>query len=307
MKKVLLLIGPTASGKTKLSIILSQFLKCEIINADSRQIFKYMNIGTAKPNLEEQRIVKHHFIDIVRPDEHYDAGLFGQQGRKIIHEIFDSNKIPIIVGGSGLYIRSLIDGLFSGPSRDEKIRQGLENRIKEKGINDLLNELTDVDPDTAKKLNQTRKPHIIRALEVYYLTNRPLSHLQKENKIKIDFDFIIYGIKWDRNTLYERVNKRSDEMIYNGLLEETCHIISLGYSKNLKSLQTVGYQECFNFLEGKLNYQEMINLIQQNTRHYVKRQMTWFNHDKRIKWIDIKDENEFENVTRWISEDFENK
>jgi tRNA dimethylallyltransferase len=305
MNKVLILIGPTASGKTKLSLIISKSLECEIINADSRQIYKYMNIGTAKPNITEQQSVRHHFVDIIQPDEHYDAGLFGQQGREVIEKIHNLGKTPLVVGGSGLYIRSLVDGLFIGPSRNKKIRGELENRIKEKGTDDLLSELVKIDPETAKRLNPTRHPHIIRALEVYYLTGRPLSELQQKNKIQINFIPIFYGINWDRKVLYERVNKRTEEMIHNGLLEECKYILSSGYSKNLKSLQTVGYQECFSYFDGILSYQETIDLIKQNTRHYVKRQMTWFNHEKRIKWIDLKDESEFENIARWIVEDFQ--
>jgi tRNA dimethylallyltransferase len=304
MKKVLVLCGPTASGKTKLSICISRLLNCEIINADSRQIYNYLNIGTAKPTLDERKHVKHYFVDIVNPDEHYDAGIFGEQGRRKVEEIFQRKKIPLIVGGSGLYIQSLIDGLFEGPKRDYKIRKELELRIEKEGIGMLYDELKKIDPEAAQKTDPTKKRRIIRDLEVYYLTHTPISKLQKENLIEIDFKPFIWGLTWERDVLYHRVNSRTDEMIRSGLVEETCNLLSMGYDRSLNSLQTVGYKECISFLENKIKYQEMIELIKQNTRHYVKRQLTWFNRDKRIKWIHIESESEFEKYAEDIVKDF---
>jgi tRNA dimethylallyltransferase len=304
MKNVIVICGPTASGKTKLSIFLSKLIDTEIINADSRQVYRYMDIGTAKPAPEERISVIHHFVDIVNPDEHYDAGLFGEQAREKIQEIFERNKIPVIVGGSGLYIRSLTDGLFEGPKRDENIRNDLLQRLKEKGAENLLSELQKIDPESASKLNVTDTHRIMRALEVFYLTKEPLSKLQKENKIEINFNPVFFGIRWEREVLYNRVNERTKDMIYNGLIEECADLISRGYKSDLKAMQTVGYKECFEYLEDKIKYEEMIDLIQKNTRHYVKRQFTWFNHDDRIKWVDLKNENDFRKKAGEIIKEF---
>jgi tRNA dimethylallyltransferase len=307
MKNVIVICGPTASGKTQISLLLSKLIDAEIINADSRQVYKYMDIGTAKPSIEERNIVPHHFVDIINPDEHYDAGLFGEQARIKISDIFQRNKIPVVVGGSGLYIRSLIDGLFEGPKRDENIRRDLEQRLKEKGADDLLDEIKRIDPETASKLTITTTHRIIRALEVFYLTKEPLTKLQKENKIQIDFIPSFYGIKWDREILYSRVNERARDMIYQGLIEECTELLSRGYNSNLKSMQTVGYKECFDYIEEKINYEEMIDLIQKNTRHYVKRQFTWFNHDDRIQWINLKSERDFQEKAAEIVNDFKKR
>jgi tRNA dimethylallyltransferase len=304
MKKILVLCGPTASGKTKLSIYLSKLFDCEIINADSRQIYRYMNIGTAKPTEKEMSLVYHNFVDIIDPDQHYDAGIFGQEGRIKINEILKDNKVPLVVGGSGLYIRSLIDGLFDGPARDENIRQMLEERIKTEGTEPLYAELLEKDPESAQKLDPTKTHRLIRALEVFYLTQKPISELQKQYKLDIDFTPVFFGLNWPRDILYDRVNSRSEEMVLNGLIEETCNLVSMGYDKNLKALQTVGYKECFEYLEGKYDRNEMIRLIKQNTRHYVKGQMTWFNHDERINWITVSSDEEFEKLAIKILKDF---
>jgi tRNA dimethylallyltransferase len=245
-----------------------------------------MDIGTAKPTAEERLRITHHFVDHVNPDEHFDAGLFGQEGRIILNSIFEKGKIPVVSGGSGLYIRSLIDGLFEGPKQDAALRSDMQKRITMEGAESLLAELAKADPLSAQKLLPTNVHRIMRALEVYYLTGIPISQLQKDNGIDIDFTPLFFGLNWDRKILYDRINKRTLNMIETGLIEEVKHLLALGYSKDLKSFHTVGYKEPIEYLEGKIEYEQMINLIQQYTRNYAKRQLTWFRADERITWLD---------------------
>ncbi len=283
---VIIIAGPTASGKTDLSIKLAERLGTEIINADSRQVYRFMDIGTAKPTPEEQKKIKHHFIDHVNPDEHYDSGLFGEEGRKIIKSLLEQGKTPVIAGGSGLYIKSLVDGLFEGPKQDPQIRKKLENRITKDGIESILAELKKVDPESANKLLPSNKHRIMRALEVFYLTGKPISLLQKENYIETGFEPIFFAIAWDRKILYDRINKRVLSMLNMGLIDEVKHLLDIRYSKDLKAFRTVGYKEPISYLEGKINYDEMVAQIQQYTRNYAKRQLTWFRADLRIEWLD---------------------
>lgn len=289
-KKVLAIVGPTASGKTKLSLIVAERINGEIISADSRQVYKYMDIGTAKPSREEREKIKHYFIDELNPDEEFNAGIFGERGREIIEDIFSRGKVPIIVGGSGLYIKALIDGFFEGPGSDWELREILYNRAKEFGKESLYEELKKIDPESAQKIHPNNLKRIIRALEVYYLTGKPISQLQKEVKPEINFNAVQIGLKWDRKKLYKRIEERVNEMLNKGLIDEVKNLRTLGYDKNLNSLQTVGYKEVFNYLDGLITYDEMVYLIKRNSRRYAKRQLIWFRQDKRIIWVDV-DEN----------------
>jgi len=289
-KKVLAIVGPTASGKTKLSLIVAERINGEIISADSRQVYKYMDIGTAKPSREEREKIKHYFIDELNPDEEFNAGIFGERGREIIEDIFSRGKVPIIVGGSGLYIKALIDGFFEGPGADWELREILYNKAKEFGKESLYEELKKIDPESAQKIHPNNLKRIIRALEVYYLTGKPISQLQKEVKPEINFNAVQIGLKWDRKKLYKRIEERVNEMLNKGLIDEVKNLRALGYDKNLNSLQTVGYKEVFNYLDGLITYDEMVYLIKRNSRRYAKRQLIWFRQDKRIIWVDV-DEN----------------
>ncbi|CUU07068.1 tRNA dimethylallyltransferase [Candidatus Kryptobacter tengchongensis] len=289
-KKVLAIVGPTASGKTKLSLIVAERINGEIISADSRQVYKYMDIGTAKPSREEREKIRHYFIDELNPDEEFNAGIFGERGREIIEDIFSRGKVPIIVGGSGLYIKALIDGFFEGPGADWELREILYNRAKEFGKESLYEELKKIDPESAQKIHPNNLKRIIRALEVYYLTGKPISQLQKEVKPEINFNAVQIGLKWDRKKLYKRIEERVNEMLNKGLIDEVKNLRTLGYDKNLNSLQTVGYKEVFNYLDGLITYDEMVYLIKRNSRRYAKRQLIWFRQDKRIIWVDV-DEN----------------
>lgn len=293
MKRIVLcIIGPTASGKTTLAILVAKSLNGEIISADSRQVYKYLDIGTAKPTKEQRRFVKHYFVDELEPDEVFNAGEFGRRGREIIDAIFRRKKVPIVVGGSGLYVQSLIDGFFRGPSEDSEVRQRLYQRLHEEGAAALLAELAKIDPVSAAKMLPSNTRRIVRALEVYKLTGIPISKLQEE-RIHIDFTPMLVGLSWDRKVLYERINQRVDEMLGKGFLDEVRGLRELGYSETTNALQTVGYQEAFAHLRGEFDYEAMVELMKRNTRRFAKRQLTWFRRDTRIHWLAIDHEEEF--------------
>jgi tRNA dimethylallyltransferase len=284
---VYIIIGPTASGKTSLSIHLAQQLNGEIVSADSRQFFRYMDIGTAKPTIQEREQVIHHCIDILDPDAYFSAGEYCHLARKIIYEILDRKTYPIVVGGSGLYIQSLVDGIFPGKYKDQKIREKLKRDAAEKGIHYLYNRLKQVDSYAAQHIHPNDQKRLIRALEVYEITSFPISQMQKNQTESAHFEPIFWGLNWPRDVLYKRINQRVDTMIQNGLIDEVVTLQRMGYGPDLNSLDSVGYKEVFAYLNHKIKYEEMIDLIKRNTRRFAKRQMTWFGRDTRIHWIDL--------------------
>ena len=302
--RILALVGPTASGKTSISLHLAGLLNGEIVSADSRQIYKYLDIGTAKPSAGDRRKVKHHFIDVLELGEYYSAGQYGQDARTIIGRIFGRGKLPILVGGSGLYVRAVIDGLFEGPGRDAEIRGQLMERLEAEDLASLLSTLKKVDPASAAKMREPTARRVIRALEVFYLSGRPLSELQARQAAKVEFTAIQFGLDWERKELYDRINQRVDRMISDGLVDEVRDLQKRGYDRRLNALNTVGYKEVFDYLEGSLSSHEMVALIKQNTRRFAKRQMTWFRADKRIQWIPMSKEKLSSNVADAIAEMF---
>jgi tRNA dimethylallyltransferase len=286
-KPVLLLVGPTGVGKTAVSLELSQKLDAEIVSADSRQIYRGMTIGTAKPTPEQLRIAPHHFIDIRNPDEYYSAGQYSREARSCIAEIIARGKQPIVVGGSGLYIRALVDGLFSPRISDEETKADLKKQASEYGIDVLHETLRRVDPITAGRLNPTDTQRILRALEVHQLTGRPFSEFQELPPQPADFAAVFVGLTMERRLLYERIDTRVDAMLDAGFLDEVRDLQSRGYGLHLNALQTVGYKEAFLFLENELSYAEMVRLMKQKSRNYAKRQLTWFRKDQRVSWIPL--------------------
>jgi tRNA dimethylallyltransferase len=294
------LVGPTASGKTPVALQIARDLGAEIISADSRQVYKLMDIGTAKPTPGERAEIRHHFIDEILPDEDFNAGEFGRKGRAVIDDIFRRGKIPLVAGGSGLYIQSLVDGFFAGPASDDAIRQKLNERLRNEGAVRLLDELRLIDPDAAASMIPANTRRIIRALEVYQLTGIPLTELHRSN-ITIPFRPLFAGLQWERSLLYERINRRTGMMIRCGLVDEVKRLKREGYSASLNALQTVGYKEVFDFLEGGIDESRMVNLIRQNSRHYAKRQLTWFRRDARIRWFECASENDLPEVASRIT------
>ena len=288
-KGVIIIVGPTGIGKTSLSIELAKKHKCEIISSDSRQFYKYMDIGTAKPTAEEMEQVVHHFIDIKFPNEYYNAGTYSDDARKVIKELHDKKIVPIIVGGSGLYIKALTDGFDEVKVSNDNVKQELRKQLNEKGLDYLYEFLKEIDPKIAQKLHPNDSQRILRAIEVWEVSGKPLSSYQKKKFNQADFQPLFVGLTMDRKTLYERIDKRVDIMIKQGFIEEVQNILDKGYSKDLAGLRTVGYQEIIEYLNSKLQYDEMIGVIKQKTRKYAKRQITWFKKESRINWFNLDD------------------
>ncbi len=303
LPKVIVIIGPTCSGKTDLAISLGGKIPSEIISADSRQVYKYLTIGTAKPTEKELQKVKHHFVDFLNPDENYNVSKFEKDVLKQIGQIVDNKRTPIIVGGSGLYIRAIVDGIFDVVDTDEKYRMELMNYRKKFGNEFLYEELKKVDPESAKNLIPQNWKRIIRALEVYKLAGKPIWKLQQEYKRETNLQFFQYGLNWERKILYKNIELRVDKMIKSGLVDEVKNILKLGYSKDINALNTVGYKEIIEYLEGKTTLERAIELIKRNTRRYAKRQLTWFRKDKRIKWFDINKKNDLKKIAVSIAAD----
>ncbi len=306
MTRLLAIVGPTGSGKSELALLLSARLGGEIVSADSRQIYKFLDIGTSKPIKEDQRKVPHHFVDILDPREEYNAGTYGNEARKKILEISGKMKQPILVGGSGLYIKAVIDGFFDGPGKDAELRDRLEEQLKSEGPGVLLKALQKVDPASASLMEPSKPRRIIRALEVYYTTGKPLSAFHNEQSNAPPFESEQVGIEWSRIHLYERINKRVEFMLSHDLIEEVKRLSAMGYDRKLNALNTVGYKEALAYLDGNLTYGDMVELVKRNTRRFAKRQLTWFRADKRIKWIKGDGTLSFEQMADAIVHEFKN-
>ncbi len=306
-RSVCVLVGPTASGKTEAAIQLAKKLDGEIISADSRQIYKYLDIGTAKPTRDQRTSVVHHFIDILNPDQTYSAGEFGERGRSTISEILQRGKTPIVVGGSGLYVRALVDGLFDGPPADPEYRETLDARLRNEGIQSLMNDLRIADPELAARIDITKPRRVIRALEVHHITGISLSQQHREQRPEIPFVPFFFGLEWERGELYRRIEKRCDEMIEQGLVQETDSLLKRGYSATTNALNTVGYCEAMAYLRGEISAEEMTRIFKQNSRRYSKRQRTWFRRDGRIDWIKVTGQDSMEAVTDVLAQKFKEK
>jgi tRNA dimethylallyltransferase len=289
--KVIILTGPTGVGKTDIAIKLAQLLNTEIISSDSMQIYRYMDIGTAKPNLEQRQAVKHHMIDIVNPWEYFSTGNYIEQTRKIIDKLIKQGKIPLIVGGTGLYIRAITEGIFKGPDADWDLRRELLN-IENTKAGSLYSLLEKVDPLTAEKINPSDIRRIIRALEVFYKEGRSITELQMKTTKPLPYEFLKICIKRNREELYRMIEQRVDIMIASGLIEEVRKVFNMirkNYKEDipLPALQAIGYKEIGGYLADFYSLQEAIRLIKKRTKMYAKRQFTWFNKEKDIIWVDI--------------------
>ncbi|MBZ0265687.1 tRNA (adenosine(37)-N6)-dimethylallyltransferase MiaA [bacterium] len=284
---VIVLVGPTASGKTSLAVELAKHLDAEVVSADSRQVYRYMDIGTATPTSTEMDGIVHRGFDVVDPDHEYSAGRFAADARSWIQEIQSRGKQVIIAGGSGLYLQALIDGFSVGEMKDDEIRESLEKRLERDGLQSLSTELEKVDPEYHKKILPADQQRILRALEVYYISGKPFSDHHAHERNSANFDTLWFGIKWSRNTLYDRINRRVFEMLERGLLHEVQELIDRGY-ENTNAMKSVGYIEPLEYFRELLSLEEMIDRIQKNTRHYAKRQLTWFRRNNRIAWIDLE-------------------
>lgn len=287
-QKLLVLGGPTAVGKTELSIKLAKELKGEIISADSMQIYKYMDIGSAKVTEQEMDGIKHHLIDVIEPNVPFSVADFKEYGEISLKNILSKNKFPIIAGGTGLYINSLTCNMtFTEAEKDEEYRLYLEKLSEEKG-NDFVHEmLKEIDPISYKEIHANNRKRVIRALEVYKLTKKPFSSFNAgEDFYKSDYDVYYYVLTMNRDKLYEKINKRVDIMIEKGLLEECIKLKEMGYTSDMQSMQGIGYKEILYYLENKISFEDAVNMIKQGSRNYAKRQLTWFRRDKRCIFLD---------------------
>ncbi len=288
MKPIVYVIGgPTASGKSKLAVELAKKVNGEIISADSMQIYKEMNIGTAKVNKEEMQGVQHYLVDFVSPDERYSVSNFKKDAEKAIEEILEKGKTPIVVGGTGLYIDSLIYGIeFQNEEVDLEYREKLNKIADEKGLESLYKKAQEIDPEAMKKISINDRKRIIRVLEIYHKTGKTKTEQELQSrKNEVKYEYKVFAITMDREKLYERIEKRVDLMIEQGLIEEVKQILEK-YHTFPTAMQGLGYKEVVEYLEGFCTKEEMIEKIKKETRHYAKRQLTWFRKNKEIIWLD---------------------
>ncbi len=300
LQPLLVLVGPTGIGKTELSLQIAEHFACEIVGVDSMQVYRQMDIGTAKPTAEERLRVPHHLIDYVDPAEEYTAGRFARDAEKAIDSIAAQGRLPLLVGGTGLYLRALLDGIFDeeegegGDHSDRaEIRTGLRQRLANEGREVLFRELQETDPATAQRLHPNDSQRLLRALEILLATGIPWSeHLrrqqQREEQAGRDrrrYNVLTLGLHRPRPELYERIDRRVAEMVEQGLLDEVRHLLARGYDGGLKAMQSIGYRHMVYFLEGTWSWQETLELLARDTRRYAKRQLTWFGRDKTIEWF----------------------
>lgn len=285
--KVIVICGPTASGKTSLSIELAKKINGEIISSDSMQIYKDMDIGTAKPTKQEMQEIKHYLLDFVEPDQRYSVAQFKKDAEKAIEEILAKNKVPIIVGGTGLYVDSLIYGIeYQEIELDKKYREELEEKAQKEGLETLYEQAQKIDPQAMEKISANDKKRILRILEIYHSTGKTKTQQEIESrKNEVKYDYKVFALNMEREKLYERINKRVDIMIEQGLIQEVENLCSK-YTEFPTAMQGLGYKEVVEYLQGKISEQEMIEKIKMETRRYAKRQLTWFRKNKQTIWLD---------------------
>lgn len=278
--------GPTATGKSEVDYFLAKKLKGEIISADSRQIYRYMDIGTAKPSRETFKNIPHHLIDIVDPDENFDAASFKRLAEKAIEDIYKRNHLPLLVGGTGLYIRSVIEGIFPSPGASLELREKLQKEADEFGTLFLYKRLKEVDPASAKRISKGDLRRIIRALEVYHQTGKTISYYQEHKTSKGEYDLVMIALNLKRDELYQKIERRINQMMEAGLINETKKLMEMGYYEDLLSMEGIGYREIIGYLRGNLSIEEAVSTIKKRTRNYAKRQLTWFRNKPGFKWFD---------------------
>ncbi len=295
------MVGPTAVGKTALALKLAPRINAEIISCDSMQVYIGMDISTSKPTPQEREIVKHHLIDIISPDEEYSAANYREDATKVIKELIQKGKLPLITGGSGLYFKALVDGIFEGPDKNSPLRQELHTKAKAKGNFYLYGKLKEIDRETADRLHPNDLRRIVRALEVYYTTGIPISLFKKRTQgLASECDIVVFGLNRPRPELYQRIDRRVEEMFVSGLVEEVEEL----RKKELTPIarQALGYKEVLAYLEGRSTLDAAENILKRNTRRFAKRQLTWFRADKRIRWINLEENTDLDALTQQLAE-----
>ena len=301
-EKLLVIIGPTAVGKTKLSIDLAQRYNGEIISGDSMQVYKGMDIGTAKISMNEMQGIPHHLIDIKEPNEPFSAAEFQARANEVIADIHSRGKLPIIVGGTGLYIQSVIyDYQFSEAQSDPAYREQLESEVVEKGIEHVMSKLRTIDPESADRIHPNNVRRVIRALEIYHCTGVTMSQQLLSQPDEMKYETALIGLTMDRDILYDRINQRVNLMVEQGLFTEVEYFYQHGL-RDCQSIQAIGYKELYEYLEGKISQNEAVESIKQNSRRYAKRQLTWFRNKMAVDWFDMTEIEKFSEKRDEISE-----
>lgn len=309
MKPLVILTGPTAVGKTDLSIKLAKAIDGEIISADSMQVYKKMDIGTAKIMPDEMQGVPHHLIDILEPDEDFNVVLFQQYALSAMEEIYRKGRIPIIAGGTGFYIQALLyDIQFEENNNDDSYRTALSVLAEEKGEKYLHNMLKEVDPEAAEQIHANNRKRVIRALEFYHKTGKQISvHNEEERRRESPYNFCYFVLNDDRQVLYDRIDRRVDIMLEHGLVDEVKALMADGYTRNMVSMQGLGYKEIIDYLNSESTLEEAIYILKRDTRHFAKRQLTWFKREKEVTWVNKNELESDERILNYMLENLKEK
>ena len=298
---LVVLAGPTAIGKSRIAIEVAQALGTEILTADSTQVYRGMNIGTDTPSEEERQGVPHRLIDLVEPDESFNVGEFRRQALPEISRLYEKGCLPLVVGGTGLYVRALLHGLWPGPPSDHALRGQLEEEARTRGGESMYQELGRVDPVTARRLHPRDTVKVLRALEVYRQTGAPLSKAhEKHGKGATPFRALVLGLTMERAALYQRIDQRVDVELAKGLVEETRTLLAKGYSRGLVSMKSLGYRQMAGYLEGEYSFAEAVRRLKRDTRHFAKRQMTWFRKEPGLAWVEVHADESVQSVSRRV-------
>jgi tRNA dimethylallyltransferase len=289
-KPVVVIVGPTAVGKSRVAVEVAKAFETEVLTADSRQVYRGMDVGTDKPAQEDRQGIPHRLIDLVDPDESFNAGLYRRQAIDEIERLYRDSRLPLVVGGTGLYVRTLLNGLCDAPSADPILRAALRQEAEDEGYDRLYARLAAVDPVAAARLHPRDESKVIRALEVYQLSGRRMSDFQQEHGfVERPFSALIIGLNRDRNTLYLRIEERIDWQLAHGLIEETKQLLAQGYRCDSGAMKGLGYHQVAEYLAGKYDVDEMVRRFKRDTRHFSKRQMTWFRKEPGIQWLTIEE------------------
>ena len=294
-RPLVVLLGPTAVGKSRVALLVAKHFDTEILTADSRQVYRGMDIGTDKPTAEERQGVPHRLIDLADPGETFNAGWYRRAALKEIDRLYAANRMPFVVGGTGLYIRTLVRGLCPAPQADPLVRAGLKKLREAGGREGLYTELTRVDPETAARLHPNDESKVIRALEVYRLSGRPMSTMHHEHRFQeTHFSTLLIGLQRPKETLYRRIEERIDWQLTHGMVEETRSLLGQGYGRDFGSMKGLGYRQVGAYLANECDYAEMVRRFKRDTRRFAKRQMTWFRSEGGVAWLSIEDSEPYE-------------
>ena len=300
-RPLVVLLGPTAVGKSRVAVLVAKHFGTEVLTADSRQVYRGMDIGTDKPTAEERQDVPHRLIDMVDPNETFNAGWYRRVAVVEIERLYGAGRLPFVVGGTGLYIRTLVRGLCPAPQADLQVRADLKKLRDERGRDGLYAELMCVDPETAARLHPNDESKVMRAIEVYRLSGRPLSTVQAEHRFQeTPFSTLLIGLERKKETLYRRIEERIDWQLTHGMVEETRSLLDRGYGRELGSMKGLGYRQVGSYLASECDYTEMVRLFKRDTRRFAKRQMTWFRSEAGVEWLSIEDDEPYERTAERV-------